>query len=199
MEWERDNGVGMGGHSTGGWGVGWGTVMEGQCTGGWDGIMGWDTILVWGHSKGGISRELLKGTPGHTWGDTGHCMGGTAGTPNTWQGSLHPSPQQNRWVRAVTAELGGQTQSCDSTIRGSEPCWHRCPQHGGPGGPAACRVLPWGDPARRILAPALPFQRLNLPLRAMLCQVEKSQNKAAWSTKTPPPCGREQIGLGGKE
>lgn len=65
-----------------------------------------------------------------------------------------------------------------------------------PRGPAPCRVLPSADPARRILAPALPFQRLNLPLRAMLCQVEKSQNKAARSTETPPPCGTQIEGRG---
>lgn len=102
-------------------------------------------------------------------GGTKHCMGGTAGTrghpthvPCVGRGTGVPQP-------LPTAELGAQ--SCPGP-----PVPARWPQRPG-------WVLPWADPARRILAPTLPFQRLNLPLRAMLCQVEKSQNKAAQSTK----------------
>lgn len=102
-------------------------------------------------------------------GGTEHCMGGTAGTrghpthvPCVGRGTGVPQP-------LPTAELGAQ--SCPGP-----PVPARWPQRPG-------WVLPWADPARRILAPTLPFQRLNLPLRAMLCQVEKSQNKAAQSTE----------------
>lgn len=104
------------------------------------------------------------------------------GTGGGWDGALmRGAPGGGMGVTAVLAPL-------------SPARW--------PLSPALCRVSPSGDPARRILAPALPFPRLNLPLRAMLCQVEKSQNKAARSTKTPPPYGtrwREQIELGDKE
>lgn len=84
------------------------------------------------------------------------------------------------------------------TDEGNPRLWHGGQSRAGPAVP--CRVSPSGDPARRILAAALPFQRLNLPLRAMLCQVEKSQNKAARSTKTPPvlrgASGENRLGWG---
>lgn len=51
--------------------------------------------------------------------------------------------------------------------------------------PVGCR--PWVTPRAGFWHRAFPFQRLNLPLRATFCQVEKSPNKAARREKKKKP------------
>lgn len=134
-------------------------------------------------------------------------MGIGEGNPRAWHGGHEQG--MGTWVRSHTGwhcrDMGtpnacppcGQGDRAPSALpRGVRAALAPLSLARRPRGPAPCRVLPSADPARRILAPALPFQRLNLPLRAMLCQVEKSQNKAAPSTKTPPPCGTQIEGRG---